>query len=354
MPRAPPTGAIELSRTFAQGAEESPFSATDSVRRTGPWNDARVMDERAQPYRFGDGISVGIGSLPHRDAPAAAAFSMAEFDVATIPSLPQLSPREAMVEQASEPIDGVGFTGVRSFLDLAAQVRHDGAPVKWQFVGPVTLGVELMNGGLPSNEAFAQATATVRTRLVELSSLVTQALPSSPQLVVLDEPWFADLMSPGFPIPADEAVDLLSSAMAALPASTVVGVHCCAPCDVAMLLASGPNVVSLGVTPDLVEWAGYISRFLDDGGTIAWGVVPTGGPLPATADRHWRALSDVWCSLVQRGCDPVLLRQQSLVSPQCGLAGHSVGVARRIARLTSEVGRRVKDQSAATRLSLGA
>ena len=49
-----------------------------------------------------------------------------------------------------------------------------------------------------------------------------------------------------------------------------------------------------------------------------------------------------------------LLRQQSLVSPQCGLANHSVGVARRIARLTSEVGRRVKDQSAATRLSLGA
>jgi hypothetical protein len=312
------------------------------------------MNERAQPYRFGDGISVGIGSLPHRDAPAAAAFAMAEFDVATIPSLPQLSPNEAMIAQASEPLDGAGFTGLRSFVELAARVRHDGAPVKWQFVGPVTLGVELMNGGLSSTEAFAQATATVRSRLAEVSALVTEALPTSPQLVLLDEPWFADLMSPGFPIPADEAVDLLSSAMAALPPSTVVGVHCCAPCDVAMLLASGPNVVSLAVTPELVEWAGYISRFLDSGGTISWGVVPTGGPLPSTADRHWRALSDLWCSLVQRGCDPVLLRQQSLVSPQCGLSGHSVGVARRIARLTSEVGRRVKDQSAATRLSLGA
>ena len=312
------------------------------------------MNERGQPYRFGDGISVGVGSLPHRDPHAAAAFSIAEFDVATIPSLPQLSPLEAMVAQASEPVDGVGFTGFRSFLDLGARIRHDGQPVKWQFVGPVTLGVELMNAGLSSNEAFAQATATVRSRLAELSALVTTEFPSSPQLVLLDEPWFADLMSPGFPIPADEAVDLLSSAMAALPATTVVGVHCCAPCDVAMLLASGPSVVSLTVSSELVDWAGYISRFLDDGGTIAWGVVPTGGPLPATADRHWRALSDLWCSLVQRGCDPVLLRQQSLVSPQCGLSGHSVGVARRIARLTSEVGRRVKDQSAATRLSLGA
>src|SRR4051794_15465477 len=185
------------------------------------------MNEHVQQYRFGDGMSVGVGSLPHRDASAAAAFGMAEFDVATIPSLPQLSPREAMIAQASEPLDGDGFAGFRSFLDLAVRVRHDGTPVKWQFVGPVTLGVELMNGGLSSTDAFAHATATVRSRLVEMSALVAAALPTSPQLVVLDEPWFAELMSPGFPIPADEAVDLLSSAMAALPPSTVVGVHCC-------------------------------------------------------------------------------------------------------------------------------
>ncbi len=312
------------------------------------------MREHGQPFRFGDGLTVGVGSLPHRDALAASAFAMAEFDVATIPSLPQASPAESMVSQALERFDGDGFTGFRSFLDLAAAVRHDGDPVKWQFIGPVTLGIELMRTGMPSSRAFAEATAIVRSRLVELDRAVADTLPNSPQLVILDEPSFGAVMSPDFAIPADEAVDLLSSAMAALPSSTVAGVHCCGPCDLAMLLASGPSVVSIPVAADVVEWAGYISRFLDDGGTIAWGVVPTEGPLPMSADRHWRALSDLWCALVQRGCDPVLLRQHSLVSPQCGLAGHSAGVARRIARLTSEVGRRVKDQSAATRLSLGA
>ncbi len=194
----------------------------------------------------------------------------------------------------------------------------------------------------------------MRTKLEELNEVVTTALPNSPQLVVLDEPWFSDLMSPGFPIPPDEAVDILSSAMASLPSSSLVGVHCCAPCDIAMLLASGPSVISVPVSAELVDWAGYITRFLDDGGTIAWGVIPTEGPIPTSADRNWRGLSDVWCSLVQLGCDPILLRQQSLVSPACGLAAHSVAIARRIARLTSDVGRRVKDQSAATRLSLGA
>ncbi len=308
----------------------------------------------AEPYRFGDGASIGIGSLPHRDTDAAAAFAIGEFDIATIPSLPRLSTREGMIEQANEPLDGPGFASLRTFLDLSQKVSLDGSPVKWQFVGPVTLGIELVNSGVEVAAAFEKATTTVRSKLAEISALVTQALPNSPQLVVLDEPWFSDLMSPGFPIAPDEAVDFLSSAMAALPTSSVVGVHCCAPCDIAMLLASGPNVISVPVSAELVDWAGYISRFLDDGGTVAWGVIPTEGPIPTTADRNWRALSDVWCSLVQLGCDPILLRQQSLVSPACGLAGHSAAVARRIARLTSDVGRRVKDQSAATRLSLGA
>ena len=312
------------------------------------------MIDRAEPYRFGDGASIGVGSLPHRDTDAAAAFAIGEFDIATIPSLPQLSPLEGMIEQASEPLSGAGFTALRAFVDLAPKVSLDGAPVKWQFVGPVTLGIELIRDGMDTASAFREAATIVRTKLEELNEVVTTALPNSPQLVVLDEPWFSDLMSPGFPIPPDEAVDILSSAMASLPSSSLVGVHCCAPCDIAMLLASGPSVISVPVSAELVDWAGYITRFLDDGGTIAWGVIPTEGPIPTSADRSWRGLSDVWCSLVQLGCDPILLRQQSLVSPACGLAAHSVAIARRIARLTSDVGRRVKDQSAATRLSLGA
>ncbi len=331
---------------------------------------------------FGEGATAGVGSLPHLDADAAAAFAIGEFDIATIASLPKRSPEETMLGQAVVGVRGVyldadgglvvdpslvkpnatvatdfdrdAFSGMRAFLDLATKVRLDGAAVKWQFVGPVTLGVALHRAGLDRESAFDLALAAVRDRLAALSSEVTAALPNSRQMVVLDEPWFAELMQPGFPIPPDEAIDRISSAMAALPGDTLTGVHCCAPCDVATLLASGPNVVSLPVSPELVDWVGYITRFLQDGGIIAWGVTPTEGPVPSTSERQWRALSDVWCSLVQLGCDPVLLRRQSIVTPQCGLTNHSASVARRIARLTAEVGKRVQDQSSATRFALGA
>jgi methionine synthase II (cobalamin-independent) len=341
-----------------------------------------IRTETRNRSGFADGATAGAGSLPHLDPVAAAAFSIGEFDVATIPTTPRRSHHESMLAQALVGVRGVqvgpdgtiavdpmdvkphasvvtdldheAFTGVRSFLDLAGKVHLDGAAVKWQFVGPVTLGVGLHRAGLDRETAFEFALEIVRDRVAAIADVIRASLPNSKQMVVLDEPWFSELMRPGFPIPPDEAIDRMSGAMAALPADTLTGVHCCAPCDVATLLASGPNVVSLPVAPELVDWVGYLTRFLADGGIVAWGVVPTDGPVGSISERQWRALSDLWCGLVQRGCDPVLLRRQSLVTPQCGLAMHSVSAARRIARLTAEVGKRVQDQSAATRFALGA
>jgi len=334
------------------------------------------------PSPFADGAAVGIGSLPHQDPQAAAEFAISEFEIATIPTLPARSPAETMIAQAALGLPGISvdqtgsiiveparvnagesgrtdlssdaFVGFKGFLDHATETGLDGSPVKWQYVGPVTLGVALHRAGLDVSTAFDVAGAALRTQLADISDAVSQALPQSPQMVVLDEPWFADLMTPGFPIPPDEAIDRMSSAMAALPSTSLVGVHCCGPCDVATLLASGPSVVSLPASPELVEWSGYLSRYLADGGTIAWGVVPTDGPIPVTSDRFWRSLSDLWCTLVQRGCDPVMLRRNSIVTPHCGLAMHSESAARQVAQLTAGVAKRVKDQSMATRFALGA
>ena len=332
--------------------------------------------------RFTNGQSVGVGSLPHRDPDAAAAFASGEFEIATVPSLPTRSPAEGMIAQAiaglpgvslgqygSFAIDPVGltddtpietdlssdaFVGLRAFLDLARQVGVDGSPVKWQFVGPVTLGAALQRAGLRNAQAFTIAADAVRHHVAEISAAVSGALPNSPQLVVLDEPLLVDLMAPDFPIPPDVAVDLISTGMAAAPAGVAVGLHSCGPCDVATMLETGPQVISLPVSEGLVDYAGYLGRFIEAGGVIAWGVLPTAGPLPAKPDRYWRQLSEIWCALVERGVDASELRRRSMVSPECGLAHHQVSTARRVSRLTREIGRKVNAQAISTKLAFGA
>lgn len=331
---------------------------------------------------FSNGKSVGIGSLPHRDPAASAAFAVAEFDIATVPSLPTRSPAEGLVAQAiaglpgvslgqygSFAIDPVGltvdvpittglgtdaFAGLAAFIDLATKIHLDGQPIKWQFVGPVTLGIALQRAGLRNAQAFTIAADAVRHHVSQISAALSAALPRSPQLMLLDEPWMTELMAPEFPITPDVAVDLVSTGMAAVGPGVAVGLHCCGTADIATMLETGPQVISIPLSDDLAEYAGYLGRFLDTGGVVAWGALPTTGPITARVDRYWRRLSDVWCQLVERGVDAGRIRRQSLITPECGLAQHQVSSARKVARLSSELGHKVTTQAMSSKLALGA
>lgn len=326
------------------------------------------------------GLATGVGSLPHRDAHAAAEFALRTCpDLPAIPTLPRRSPAEGMIAQAVVGIGGVtagqygsltvdadridpeapvvtdldhdAFGGLRAFLSAAAGRR---GPVKWQFTGPVTLGQSLVRAGVPEDIAYDVALAAVRSHLRAVHDAVASALPDCEQVVVVDEPCLHQIMLPGFPLAPDGAVDLVSGALAALEPVATMGVHCCSDADWPSVLAAGPQVLSLPVSSGLLSIAGYIARFLDAGGIIAWGVIATDGPVPATVERPWRQLSDLWCQLVQHGCDPLTLRQRAWLTPACGLGLHSEGVAEHVAGLVSDVARRVQDQATAARLTLGA
>lgn len=325
------------------------------------------------------GMATGIGSLPHRDATQAAAFSLEWFDLPAIPSLPKRSPAEGMIAQALVGLRGVtcgqygavavdptqvdlespvetdlhhdAFGGFRAFLEAAAGRV---APVKWQFVGPVTLGLALVRAGVPSDVAFDVADHAVRGHVRNLLAEVDRALPGCRQLVFLDEPSIGDLMSVDFPLVPDRAIDLMSASLAAIESSATSGLHCCGTADWASLIAAGPSVLSVPVDASLVDVAGYLTQFQEHGGIVAWGAVLTSGPIPTSAERPWRRLSDLWCELVQRGCDPARLRRQSIITPECGLGMHTPAVAERVYRLTNEIARRVHDQAVATRFVLGA
>ena len=316
------------------------------------------------------GVATGVGSLPHTDAAAAADFVLRlQPDLPAVPSLPMRSPAERILAHGLVGVRGVSiddtgdvridadrldplaaidldpahdaFGGLRGFLSAAAGRR---GPVKWQVVGPVTLGLALVRRGTPPALAFDVAVRVVREHLRAVRQWVADALPACPQVVVIDEPGFSGVMDPGFPVPPDTAIDLVSGALAAIEAQAVMGVHCCAEGDWAAIAATGPLILSLPAQPALLEVAGHLASFLEAGGWVAWGAVPTDRPV-GTADRYWTNLSALWCSLVGQGCDPVRLRTQALVTPACGLALHDVAQAEHVLLLTNELARRVHAQA---------
>ncbi|MEN9645090.1 MAG: hypothetical protein RL238_1759 [Actinomycetota bacterium] len=325
------------------------------------------------------GIATGIGGLPHRDAGEAARFALREMELPAIPSLPRRSPAESAVAQAMVGMQGItigqygsisvhpdqidplapvrtdlhhdAFVGFRTFLE-AAKGRQGW--VKWQFVGPVTFGMALMRAGVPMSEAFESAVRCVRAKVEHLIHVVDKELPGCKQLVFIEEAGLADMMNPGFPIAPDTAIDLVSGALAAIETAAVAGLHVCGLADIPSQLAAGPAVLSLPVRPEVMDNAGYLVRFMERGGYVAWGVVPTTGPILTSAERPWRNLSQLWCELVQRGADPAMLRRQSIITPECGLSSHTPAVAERVHRIAADVSRRARDQASASRWVLGA
>ena len=141
----------------------------------------------------------------------------------------------------------------------------------------------------------------------------------------------------------------MSGALAAVDPASRAGVHCCGPGDWSAILAAGPGILWLPVRSGIESIAGYLAQFLDDGGWVAWGAVPTDGPVGTTADRHWRELADLWCSLVQGGCDAVRLRRQAIVTPACGLGLHELSAVDHVFELVDAVADRVHGQAVATR-----
>lgn len=338
-------------------------------------------DSDAPGINFAPGVDTSIGSLPHVDVDAAVEFVLSrQSRLPAAPSLPQRSPLEGMVAQAAWGIPGVSFQPDGSFeLDLSvmdpeapmldpslegepfvalraflAAVSNRTAPIKLQMTGPVTLGLALHAAGAEAEPAFEVAGAAVRARAASLVDLAQSVAPACDLVVMIDEPGFVGLLHPEFPLDREAAVDLTSGALAVLEQVATTGLHCCGPTDWKLALQTGPSILSVPLGQGVEEAGGSLGRFLDDGGWIAWGAVPTDEPIGSSPGRLWRQLAATWCELVQAGCDPIQLRTHAMVTPACGLANHGVSQAERVLGLTRQVAARLHDQAIGVRLAVGA
>jgi len=323
--------------------------------------------------------TMGVGSLPHRDAEAAAAFAWDLTTIPTLPTLPRRSPAEGMVAQALVGIEGVtvgqyggigvdpqvlerdvpttvdlgadAFVGYRAFFEAARQepVRVATPLLKWQCIGPLTLALALRRSGLSPTAASSLALRAVRAHVRAVQHHLEEVFPIARQLVVLDEPSLNSLMFDEPEMSSDLVVDLVSGALAAIGNDHLSGVHCCGDVDWPVLLSIGSSVISVPVPSgrnldDASMYASRLSDMLQRGGMIAWGVIRTDGPIAQTPEGAWRRLSEAWSHLCASGVDRNLLTTHSFFSPACGLGTHTDGVARHVMGLLADVATRASQQ----------
>ena len=144
-------------------------------------------------------------------------------------------------------------------------------------------------------------------------------------IIFLDEPYLSGFGSAFSPIERHEVIGLLKEVIVYLKEKTeaLIGIHCCGNTDWSMIVEAGPDIINFDAFSFLDYFLLYpddITRFIKDGGIIAWGIVPTGDSAgQGNLDELYSRLNKGLESLYSLGLDKDQVQAASILTPACGM-----------------------------------
>jgi hypothetical protein len=158
-------------------------------------------------------------------------------------------------------------------------------------------------------------------------------------ILFLDEPYLAGYGSAFTPIQRHEVVAMIKEVVDYVRerSEAIIGIHCCGNTDWSMIFEVGPDIVSFDAFSYLDYFLLYPSElrhFMETGGAIAWGIVPTFGFTGReTIDDLSRRLQEGLGKIYALGLDPELVARRSLLTPACGMGTMEPASAERVLTL---------------------
>ena len=113
-----------------------------------------------------------------------------------------------------------------------------------------------------------------------------------------------------------------------------------------MVRRGGFATTSRDLAGDWGKPLSWVKRFLDRGGAIAWGIVPSDeqGLAGETEASLFDRLEETMAVLSRKGIDEDLIRSRCLITPSCGLGSLSRESASRALQLTAAVSARFRER----------
>ncbi|MEE9524533.1 MAG: hypothetical protein V3V59_07275 [Thermodesulfovibrionales bacterium] len=261
--------------------------------------------------------TTGIGSMPHTDPSRACEIVLKNVDIPFWPQLPKASFRELMIPQYSEgmpsiridekenriwldstdqeaitsfyesyteeteiPITDVFSKGFYAFLEKVKGKKF--ASIKGHVTGPLTFTLGLKDEeGRPVffNEELREISlmaleGNVRWQVRQLNEFCDRVM------IFIDEPILSAIGTSSYMGVSEEEVRrLLDATVSSIKgAGGISAIHCCGKADWKMVMECGIDVVNFDAYDYFENFQIYsdaLVSFLERGGYIAWGIVPT-------------------------------------------------------------------------------
>jgi len=165
-------------------------------------------------------------------------------------------------------------------------------------------------------------------------------------ITFVDEPYMASFGSAFVSLGREQAITLLEEVLAGIQG--IKGAHCCGNTDWSILLSTSIDILSL----DAYEYAqalslypGEVEAFLERGGIIAWGIVPTSEQVyQETVESLVEKLHQAMNLLVKKGIPLDQLLKSALISASCGVGPSTEPTAERALSLAAEVSVRMQEK----------
>jgi methionine synthase II (cobalamin-independent) len=236
--------------------------------------------------------------------------------------------RDALEHFAISPEYAAGFT---EFMIRLQEQNIPTVAVKGQVTGPFTLGINLLN----QDDRCAYYEDQLRDVIVKTVAMkamwqMKQLSQFSRQIIILiDEPSLINFGSQMFLTVSREDIihDLNEVAAVIHNQGGLAGIHCEANTDWSLLMETDLDILVFDAFDHLQAITLYpveLSKFLERGGCLGWGIVPT-------LDREAAATETVSSlmlrfeeginQLVGLGFDRELLLRRALITPSCGAGG---------------------------------
>lgn len=341
--------------------------------------------------------ATAVGSLPHKNAKDAISLIFDNFK--EIPFWPQLAGvdrREDMTVQYSQGIPGIKFDKENEkyyfdaqsdeffeqleefFMDYEAIVNEKDftnlgkyaitAPysssiplylenlkkgsydfAKCHIIGPFTWGTSLCD----QDNLCAFYDETYREVLIKGLTLkavwqieqIRKVSPNTVAIMFMDEPVMSQYGTSAFiTVQKSDVVDAFREISEVIKDfGGLCAVHCCGKSDWSILIDAGVNIINFDAyafTKSLGAYSKSLNVFMQNGGFIAWGLVPTLDKVALeniTLEELEQKFEDALVDLNKKGVEKELIIKQSFFTPSCGAGGLSVELSQKAMSLVNEL-----------------
>lgn len=329
--------------------------------------------------------TTAMAVMPHENADRALELTLS-LDIPFWPQLPRLNYYEDMYVQASEHFPGIlldvekrtlGFSMEKFIGEFEEVMSHFEEPeyfdisreysavyykflemdlssrpaIRGQLEGPISFGLNVLD----QDKRPILFDDTIRSFMLDfMAKRINVQLERLKEMnpnafMFIDEPGLQFLFSALSGYDSAKAKIDLEYFFSLL--QRPCGIHLCGNPDWDFLLDLDLDILSLDIYQNgeiFSSYSGSIKRFLDRGGTIVWGIVPTNfEPFEAESiDTLSARLTAVWNFLAEKGLDRDYLLSKSLISPAtcCLVNPDGEKTVEKAFKVVKDLSQRLRDQ----------